>query len=76
MATIRPTAADVASVLRGIDFPASKEDLVTYARRKRDQAQGVLELLQQLPERQYNRMADVEKAVGEIIQTRQRRRPR
>jgi hypothetical protein len=67
MATIRPSAADVTSMLRGIDFPASKEDLITYVHRVRDQAQAVLEILHQLPERQYDSMADIEKAVGEII---------
>jgi hypothetical protein len=67
MATIRPSAADVTQVLHGIEFPASKEDLITHVHRVRDRAQGVLEILHQLPERQYNSMDDVEKAVGEII---------
>ena len=67
MATVKPSAADVTRVLSGIDFPASKEDLITYVHRVRDRAQGVLEILHQLPERQYNSMADVEKTVGEIM---------
>jgi hypothetical protein len=67
MATIRPSAADVTRVVRGIDFPASKEDLIMYVHQVRDRAQGVLEILQKLPERQYNSMADVEKAVGEVV---------
>jgi hypothetical protein len=67
MSVIRPGAVDVTSALRGIDFPASKEDLITYVHRARDRAQAVLEILHRLPERQYNSMADVEKAVGEII---------
>lgn len=66
MSAIRPSAADVTSALRGIDFPASKEDLITYVHEVRDRAQAVLEILHQLPERRYNSMADVEKAVGEI----------
>jgi hypothetical protein len=53
MSVIRPGAVDVTSALRGIDFPASKEDLIRY--------------LHRLPERQYNSIADFEKAVGEII---------
>jgi hypothetical protein len=67
MATVKPSAADVTRVLSGIDFPASKEDLITYVHRVRDRAQGVLEILHQLPEREYNSMADVEKAMGEIM---------
>lgn len=66
MSAIRPSAADVTSALRGIDFPASKEDLITYVHEVRDRAQAVLEILHQFPERRYNSMADVEKAVGEI----------
>jgi Protein of unknown function (DUF2795) len=67
MSAIRPSAADVARVLRGSDFPAGKEDLIAYVHQVRDRAQGVLEILNQLPERQYCSMADVEKAVGEIV---------
>jgi hypothetical protein len=67
MATDKPSAADVTRVLRGIDFPASKEDLITYVHQVRDEAQGVLEILHQLPERQYNSMADVEQAMDEIM---------
>jgi hypothetical protein len=66
MSAIRPSAADVTSVLHGLELPASKEDLTTYVHRVRDRAQAVLEI-HQLPERRYNSMADVEKAVGEII---------
>jgi Protein of unknown function (DUF2795) len=54
-------------MLGGIDFPASKEDLITYVHRVRDRAQAVLEILHQLPERQYNSIAEIEKVVSEII---------
>jgi HEAT repeat protein len=67
MSAIRPSAADVTSMLGGIDFPASKEDLITYVHRVRDRAQAVLEILHQLPERQYNSIAEIEKVVSEII---------
>ena len=74
MSAIRPSAADVTSALRGIDFPASKEDLITYVHEVRDRAQAVLEILHQFPERRYNSMADVEKTVGEITYRRVARR--
>ena len=67
MAAVKPSAADVTRVLSGVDFPATKEDLITYVHQVRDRAQGVLEILHQLPEREYNSMADVEKAMGEIM---------
>jgi Protein of unknown function (DUF2795) len=54
-------------MLHGSDLPASKEDLITYVHRVRNRAQAALEILDQLPGRQYNSMADVEQPVGEII---------
>ena len=36
MSAIRPSAADVTSVLHGLELPASKEDLITYVHRVRD----------------------------------------
>jgi hypothetical protein len=67
MATTKPSSVDVAQALRGIDFPASKEDLIAYVHKVRDRYQAVLEVLQHLPEREYENMADVEKAVDDII---------
>jgi hypothetical protein len=40
MATSRPSAADVTSMLHGLELPASKEDLITYVHRVRDRAQA------------------------------------
>ena len=67
MAAIKPRPTDVAQALRGIDFPATKEDLIAYLHKVRDRNQAVLEVLQQLPEREYKSMADVEKAAADII---------
>lgn len=57
--------ANVAHHLKGIDFPADKNDLVNHA--KNDGADNeVMEVLDQMPTRQYGSMADVMKGVGEV----------
>lgn len=57
--------ANVAHHLKGIDFPAGKEDLVKHARQggADDEALGVIK---QMPDREYGSMADVMKGVGEV----------
>lgn len=57
--------ANVAHYLSGIDFPASKDDLVRHAR-SHDAEDDVLEVLRQMPQRDYGSMADVMKGVGKV----------
>lgn len=59
------SAVDISRNLSGIDFPADKQELVRHAREK-NANQEVIDILQKMPERQYNNMADVEHAFGEI----------
>ena len=64
------SAATVAKVLSGIDFPKSKDALVQYAghnldnREKVEYTAEVLKVLEKLPSRRYSNMADVEYEVG------------
>ena len=59
--------ANVSHHLKGIGFPASKEDLIQQARR--NGAEGaVLEVLEAFPEDEFETMADVMKAYGEADQ--------
>ncbi|NJL83234.1 MAG: DUF2795 domain-containing protein [Chloroflexaceae bacterium] len=51
--------------LKGIDYPASKQDLVKHAQQQ-GAGDEVLDVLNQLPEEQYETPTDVSKAVGEI----------
>ena len=51
--------------LKGVDYPASKEDLLKRAQQNGADEQ-VRAALQQLPEQQYGSPADVSKAVGAI----------
>ena len=56
---------NIARHLSGIEFPVSKKDLVDHANgNKADQ--DVMDILQQMPEREYASMADVMKGVGEV----------
>ena len=59
------SAAGVAKALKGVDFPKKKPGLVRYAN-ERDVNEDVIELIKELPNRQYETMQDVQKAVGEV----------
>ncbi|MBI3911582.1 MAG: DUF2795 domain-containing protein [Armatimonadetes bacterium] len=57
--------ANVANFLHGIDFPASRRDLVDCAEQN-GAPEEVLNVLGQLPDQQYRSMADVMKAYGQV----------
>lgn len=58
--------------LAGIKFPRSKDDLVEYAgyhldnREEVEYTNEVLNILDQLPTKEYSNMADVEREVGRL----------
>ena len=52
----------VAHCLMGLSFPAGWDQLVRQAR-KRNANREVIELLQRLPDRRYDGMAEIERAV-------------
>ncbi len=57
--------------MSGIDFPKSKDSLKQYAKDNISKAQvededAVLELIDDLPDREYTNMADVEYEVGRL----------
>lgn len=51
--------------LKGIDFPADKDALVATAK-KNDADKDILDVIRQLPDTQYQSMADVLKGVGKV----------
>lgn len=61
----RANPVEVEKSLKGIDFPAKKEDLVKHAQ-QRGADQNVLETIKSLPEEEFRNAADVAKAIGEI----------
>lgn len=56
--------ANVTHYLSGIDFPATRADLIRHARNQ-DAEGEVLDLLDHMPNRDYGSMADVMKGVGQ-----------
>lgn len=54
----------VSKAIKGIDFPASKEDLIEHAKQNKADKE-VMEILENLPEDDFETVADVEKAYGE-----------
>jgi hypothetical protein len=57
-------SANLGRFLKGVDFPASQNDLVEYAK-ENGADQGVLEVLSKMPRRPYKSMADVMETYGE-----------
>jgi hypothetical protein len=51
--------------LKGMDYPADKQDLVEHAR-EQGAPEDILSTLEALPEQQYETPTDVTKAVGEM----------
>jgi hypothetical protein len=66
------SAATIAKVLSGIDFPKSKDSLKQYAKDHTSKAEvedadAVLDVLDDLPAREYTNMADVEKSISRVL---------
>jgi hypothetical protein len=58
------SAVNVTKHLKGIDFPASKPELVRIARQLKAE-QVVIDQIQKLEDREYESMAEVIKALGQ-----------
>jgi DNA integrity scanning protein DisA with diadenylate cyclase activity len=61
MAT-KVSPAEVEKLLKGVDYPARKADLVKYVQQEMQQ---VLEILQKLPDETFQKPTDVARALGE-----------
>ena len=57
--------ANITHHLKGIDFPAGRDDLVKHAQ-KNDADEEILDVIRQMPDQKYGSMADVMKGVGEV----------
>jgi len=63
------SAASIAKVLSGIKFPKNKDELIHYAEQHKDRIRKpvvVIETLKALDDTNFENMADVQKAVGNI----------
>jgi uncharacterized protein Yka (UPF0111/DUF47 family) len=68
-ATKAASAAAIAKILSGIDFPKYKEEVVAYAKKNKEKvesAQEVIGTINEIANRKYHSIAEIEKAVGEI----------
>lgn len=63
MATVNPI--DLQKHLKGMDYPASKQDLVEHAKSS-GADKKMLDMLEQLPDEEFQTPTDVNKAVGEL----------
>lgn len=63
------TAADVEHAIRGIDFPADRNDLVNQAQSNKADS-DVIDILKNLPGNQFKSPIDVSKAFGKKIRSR------
>jgi hypothetical protein len=65
MAKAKVNPVEIQKHLKGIDFPARKQDLVNHAK-----GQGadddVISVLEQLKDQEFQTAADVSKAIGEV----------
>jgi Protein of unknown function (DUF2795) len=71
-ATSSVSAAAVAKVLSGVDFPKNKGELKNHAQKNMTDMevadpQRILSVIDSLPDREYQNMADVEKSLGQIL---------
>lgn len=55
----------VQKFLSGMDYPASKDEIVKHAKSK-GADENIMDTLEQLPEDDYETPADVSKAIGQI----------
>lgn len=56
--------ANVATYLKGIDYPAKKGDLVQHAKKNGAESE-VIDVINRMPEQEYDNMADVMKGYGD-----------
>jgi hypothetical protein len=65
MAQEQRSAANIAHYLRGIDFPCTRDQLVDHCRLGNCPTE-VTNVLEGLPNRQFNSMADVMSGLGQV----------
>ncbi|NSX03068.1 DUF2795 domain-containing protein [Cupriavidus gilardii] len=60
-----PSPIDVQKSLKGIDFPATKDDILSRAR-DGGASEEVMAELEQLPERDYDSPAEISRELGKL----------
>jgi hypothetical protein len=68
-ATKSASAAAIAKLLSGIEFPKKKKEIIDYVEENKtnvEEPEEVISTLREIPDRTYHNMVDVEKVLGEI----------
>lgn len=65
MAKSNTSPAQVQKELKGVDYPASKQDLLDLVGNSGNKKE-VRDLLDQIPDKEYNSPVDVSKEIGKI----------
>ena len=73
MATSNISPNELNQGLRGIDFPADKQDLVQQAR-SNNADDALIQELQSMPDKQFNSMSDVTNSLGQTDVGQQQQR--
>jgi hypothetical protein len=63
-----PKAAAIAQVLKDLQFPADKKQIVDYVERARPQSEEILPDIQKIEDKQYANVSDVTRAAGLVKQ--------
>ena len=67
MRNAKVSPAQVQKKLDGVDYPASKQDLIDHVKNSEgDNNKEVIQVIKQLPDKDYHSPVDVSKAVGQI----------
>jgi hypothetical protein len=61
-----PSAAEVQEALTGLDFPASKDDVLKSARNNGAE-DNVINFLEHIPEQEFTVPTDISQALGDYI---------
>jgi hypothetical protein len=60
------SAAKIASMLKGIDFPKSKRGIIVHVRKRDGLSQGVISVLHRISDKSYRNMAELVKEIGKV----------
>ncbi|MDQ3848396.1 MAG: DUF2795 domain-containing protein [Thermoproteota archaeon] len=63
-----PKAAAIAQVLKDLEFPADKKQIVDCVERSRPQSEEILLDIQKIEDKRYENISDVTKAAGLVNQ--------
>jgi hypothetical protein len=63
-----PKAAAIAQVLKDLEFPADKKQIVDHVERARPQSEEIFSDIQKIEDRHYESVSDVTKAAGLVKQ--------